>query len=47
MGAVNLVASCVTELNDTLSCLTDVIWDSVRATHGLSAEAFVWKTTLG
>jgi hypothetical protein len=24
-----------------------VQWDSVWATHGVSAEAYVWKTTLG
>jgi hypothetical protein len=24
-----------------------VQWDSVRATHGVSAEVYVWKTGLG
>jgi hypothetical protein len=32
-GPTNLVASTVTELDDTLPSLTDVHWDSVWATH--------------
>jgi hypothetical protein len=43
----NLVASCVIKLDDTLSRFMDVQWDSVRATHGVSAEAFAWKTARG
>jgi hypothetical protein len=43
----NLVASCVNELDDTLPRLTGVQWDSVRATHSVSAEAYTWKMTLG
>jgi hypothetical protein len=33
-GPANLVASTVTELDDTLPCLMYVHWDSVWATHG-------------
>jgi hypothetical protein len=47
MESPNLVASCVDELDDTLPRFTDVQWDSVRATHGVSAESYAWKTTLG
>jgi hypothetical protein len=43
----NLVASCVDELDDTLPWFPGVQWDSVRATHSVSDEAYVWKTTLG
>jgi hypothetical protein len=42
----NVVASCVDELDDTLPHFMGVQWDSVRATHSVSAEAYVWKTTL-
>jgi hypothetical protein len=45
MGPINWVASCVTELDDTLPHFTGVQWDSVRGTHGVSTEAYVWKTT--
>jgi hypothetical protein len=34
-------------LDDTLPQFTGVQWDSVRATHGVSAEAYAWKTVLG
>jgi hypothetical protein len=37
----------VTELDDTLPHLMNVIWDSVQATHGLPVEVFAWKMTLG
>jgi hypothetical protein len=47
MDSPNLVASCTDGLDDTLPCFTAVQWDSVRATHGVSAEAYVWMTTLG
>jgi hypothetical protein len=47
MGPANLVASTVTELDDTPPYFKDVQWDSVQATDGVSAEAYVWKTTLG
>jgi hypothetical protein len=36
----NLVASCVDGLYDTLPHFTCVQWDSVRATHGVSVEAY-------
>jgi hypothetical protein len=32
-GPTNLVASTITELDDTLPRFTDVQWDSVRVTH--------------
>jgi hypothetical protein len=47
MELPNWVASCVYELDDTLPRFTGVQWDSVRATHGVSAEAYAWKTALG
>jgi hypothetical protein len=47
MESPNLVASCVDELDDTLPRFTGVQWDSVRATHGVSAEAYVLKAALG
>jgi hypothetical protein len=47
MESPNLVASCVDELNDTLPHFTGVQWDSVRATHNVSTEAYTCKTTLG
>jgi hypothetical protein len=47
MQSPNLVALCVDEMDDTLPRLTSVQWDSVRATHGVSVEAYAWKTTLG
>jgi hypothetical protein len=46
MKTPNVVASCVNELDDTLPHITGVQWDSVRATHGVSAEAYAWKTAL-
>jgi hypothetical protein len=46
-GLANLVVSCVTELDNTLPRFTGVQLGSVWATHGMSAEAYVWKTTLG
>jgi hypothetical protein len=47
MESPNLVTSCVDGLDDILPCFTGVQWDSVRATHGVSAEAYMWKTALG
>jgi hypothetical protein len=47
MESPNLVASCVDELDDTLSHFMGVQWDSVWATHGVSAEAHASKATLG
>jgi hypothetical protein len=38
--------TCVDKLNDTLPCFMGVQWDSVRVTHGVSAEAYAWKTAL-
>jgi hypothetical protein len=43
----NWVASCVDELDDTLTHFTGVQWDSVRTTHGVSTEAYTWKMALG
>jgi hypothetical protein len=34
MGLVNLVASAVVELDDTLPYITDVHWDIVGTSHG-------------
>jgi hypothetical protein len=45
-GPANLVALTIAEFDDTLPRFTDVHWNSVRATHGLSVEVFAWKTTL-
>jgi hypothetical protein len=42
-----LVASTVVEFDDTLPCFTDDRRDSVRVTHQLPGEVFVWKTALG
>jgi hypothetical protein len=47
MESPNLVASCVDELDDILPRFTGVQWDSVRATHGVSVEAYTWKMALG
>jgi hypothetical protein len=47
MESPNLVASCIDGLDDTLSHFTGVQWDSVRATHGVSAEAYTGKMALG
>jgi hypothetical protein len=47
MESLNLVASCAGGVDDTLPRFTGVQWDSVRATHGVSTEAYVWKTALG
>jgi hypothetical protein len=46
-GPINLVASTVAELDDTPPYFIDVQWDSVRATHSVSIEAYAWKTALG
>jgi hypothetical protein len=47
MKSPNWVASCVDEFDDTLPSFTGVQWNSVRATHGVSAEAYGWKMPLG
>jgi hypothetical protein len=47
MESPNCVASCFEELDDTLPHFVDVKWDSVWATHGMSVEAYAWKTALG
>jgi hypothetical protein len=47
MESPNWVASCVDEFDGILPRFTDVQWDSVRITHGMSIEAYTWKTTLG
>jgi hypothetical protein len=46
-GPTNLVALTVAELDDTLPRFMDDRRDSVRATHGLPIEVFVWKMALG
>jgi hypothetical protein len=43
-GSANGVASCTTEMEAILPYLTGVKWDSAWATHGVFAEAYVWKT---
>jgi hypothetical protein len=40
----NLLASTVVELDDTLPYLMDDTQGSAWATHGVSAEAYAWKT---
>jgi hypothetical protein len=47
MKSRDLVALCVVELDDTLPHFMGVQWDRVRAIHGVSAEAYEWKTALG
>jgi ABC-type sulfate transport system permease subunit len=42
-SAANIVASCVTELDNTLPLFMGVQWDSVQATHGVFAEAYARK----
>jgi hypothetical protein len=44
MESANWVASCAAEMEAILPYLTDVWWDSVWVTHGVSAEAYAWKT---
>jgi hypothetical protein len=44
MESPNLVASCVVKTEAILPNLTGVQWDSAWATHGMSAEAYAWKT---
>jgi hypothetical protein len=46
-GPTKLVASTVTELDDTLPHIMDIHWDSVWATHRLPVKVFTWKTVLG
>jgi hypothetical protein len=47
MRSCKLSSLTVVELDDTLPQFMGVHWDSVRATHGLPVEVFVWKTILG
>jgi hypothetical protein len=44
MESPNWVVSCVTEMEVILPYLMGVQWDSAWATHGVSGEAYVWKT---
>jgi hypothetical protein len=44
MESPNWVVSCATETEVILSYLMGVQWDSAWATHGVSAEAYAWKT---
>jgi hypothetical protein len=44
MESLNLVTLCVDELDDMLPRFTALQWDSVWATHGVSTEAYAWKT---
>jgi hypothetical protein len=43
-GPANWVASCAAETEAILPYLTVVHWDSAWATHGVSTEAYAWKT---
>jgi hypothetical protein len=47
MESPDLVALCGNGLDDTLPRFTGVQWDSVRATHGVSTEAYAWKMAIG
>jgi hypothetical protein len=47
MESLNLVASCVEELDDTLPHFMGVQWNSIWATHSVSSEAYTWKRALG
>jgi hypothetical protein len=47
MESPNFVALCFKELDDTLPHFMDVKWDSVQATHGMSAETYAWRMALG
>jgi hypothetical protein len=47
MESPNLVASCADGLDDTIPRFTGLQWNSVRATHGVSVEAYAWKTAPG
>jgi hypothetical protein len=44
MESPNLVASCVNEMEAILPYLTGVHQDSAWATHGVSVEAYTWKS---
>jgi hypothetical protein len=44
LGPANLLALTVAELDDTLPYLMSDTWDSAWDTHGVSAEAYAWKT---
>jgi hypothetical protein len=44
MESPNRVASCAAETEAILPYLMDVNCDSAWATHGVSVEAYVWKT---
>jgi hypothetical protein len=43
-GPTNLLVSTVAELYNTIPYLTGDTWHSERATHGVSAVAYAWKT---
>jgi hypothetical protein len=44
MESLNWVAWCATEMEAILPYLMGVQWDSPWATHGVSDEAYTWKT---
>jgi hypothetical protein len=44
MESLNWVASWATEMEAILPYLMGVQWDSAWTTHGVSAEAYAWKT---
>jgi hypothetical protein len=44
LGPTNILASLVTELDNTLPYLMDDRREGAWATHGVSVEAYVWKT---
>jgi hypothetical protein len=47
MESPNCVALCVDKLDNILPHFMGVQWDSVRATHGVFAEAYAWKMAVG
>jgi hypothetical protein len=47
MGSHKLSSIVCRLVGHTLPLLTDVIWDSVQATHRLPTEVLVWTMTLG
>jgi hypothetical protein len=44
MESPNLVVLCSAGMEAILPYLTGVQWDSAWATHGMSTEAYAWKT---
>jgi hypothetical protein len=44
MESPNWVVSCVAEMKGILPYIMGVQWDSAWASHGVSGEAYAWKT---